>query len=88
MDQVAAANRDPAQFPRADEFIVDRPDARNLAFGSGMHACIGAALARLELQVALATLRERFPGLHLTGEVIWQPNPAVRAPERVPLAWS
>jgi cytochrome P450 len=79
---LAAANRDPARFTRADALVPDRQEARHLAFGSGLHACIGAMLARLELEVCLLSLRERFPALRLTDpDIIWSPNPTLRCPE-------
>ncbi|MFC7754612.1 cytochrome P450 [Tsukamurella soli] len=63
---LAGANRDPAVFDRPGEFDITRTNARdNLAFGTGIHACIGAALARMEATVALPALFERFPDLGL-----------------------
>lgn len=62
----AAAGRDPHQFgAAADEFDIARPPARHLSFGHGPHYCIGAALARLEAEVALPALFARFPHLSL-----------------------
>lgn len=62
---LAAANRDPATWDRPERFIPDRPERPNLSFGAGLHFCVGAPLARLELQVALPVLFERLPGLTL-----------------------
>jgi cytochrome P450 len=59
------ANRDPAAFPDPHRFDVARKDAPHVAFGGGLHLCIGAPLARLEAQVALASLFARFPNLRL-----------------------
>ena len=64
----ASANRDERRFPDADRFTIDRPATevrRHIAFGSGMHTCIGSALARAELRIALRTLLTRLPGLAL-----------------------
>lgn len=60
-----AANRDPRQFERPDEFDVGREKRRHFAFGKGAHSCVGAPLARLELRVAYTKLFERFPRLEL-----------------------
>jgi cytochrome P450 len=63
MVRFAAANRDPAQFPDPDRFDVARPNAgEHLAFGLGIHHCLGAALARKELVIGFRTLLERFDG--------------------------
>lgn len=64
----ASANRDESRFPDADVFRIDRPAAelrKHIAFGNGPHACIGSALARTELRIALRTLLRRLPGLGL-----------------------
>lgn len=60
---LCAANRDPRRFDRADELVLDRSPNPHLAFGHGIHFCPGAALARVELQVALGTLLARLPGM-------------------------
>ena len=64
---VGAANRDPAQFPEPDALDVARSPNRHLAFGRGIHFCLGAPLARLEGDVAFAALLDRFPELHVAG---------------------
>lgn len=60
-----AANRDPRQFETPDEFVVSRGDTRHVGFGAGIHQCLGAPLARLELEVGLAALVEHFPAMEL-----------------------
>jgi cytochrome P450 len=74
-----AANRDPRVFASPDTFDVGRPNAaEHISFGGGIHVCIGAPLARVELEVSLRALAERCPGLELAAEpcrtpafVIW-----------------
>jgi cytochrome P450 len=73
---LASANRDPERFANPEVFDINRADAnRHVAFGKGIHACLGAPLARLEGQVAFATLFGRFPELRLAvhaEEVRWR----------------
>ena len=83
------ANRDPAAFPDPHRFDVARKDAPHVAFGGGLHLCIGAPLARLEAQVALLTLFERFPNLHLVDEAAkpqWRAMPFFRGLKEIPVA--
>jgi cytochrome P450 len=65
---IAAANRDPARFTNPDELDVGRSDAHHLAFSHGIHYCLGAALARVEGQVAIGTLVQRFPDMEIITE--------------------
>lgn len=64
----AAANRDPAVFENPDIFDPTRPIRKIMSFGLGLHFCLGSELAKLEAQVMLAALRERFPHLELVGD--------------------
>ncbi|GGU70318.1 cytochrome P450 [Lentzea flava] len=82
-----AANRDPRQYPDPDRFDVTRNAKGHLAFGHGPHHCIGAQLARMDLQVALTAILERFPGLRLTGEPRWRTGMAMRGPLAMPVTW-
>ena len=65
---LGAANRDPAVFEAPDEMRVDRTPNQHLAFGSGVHFCLGAPLARMELVESVTTLFASYPGLRLAGE--------------------
>jgi hypothetical protein len=67
---IAAANRDPAVFSEPDELRFDRDPNPHLCFGSGIHTCAGLHVARLEAEVALKALLQRFPALRLDGEVM------------------
>lgn len=62
---LASANRDPDRYPDADRFDIHRKDKSHLSLGHGLHYCLGAALGRMEIQAALATLLGRFPRLRL-----------------------
>jgi cytochrome P450 len=87
---LGAANRDPARFPEPGTFDLDRQDNKHVAFGRGSHYCLGAPLARLETEIALATLLRRLPGLRLAGnanEVEWRPVPLFRSLVALPVAW-
>src|SRR4029079_6029826 len=85
---LAAAHRDPARYAEPDRLDVTRSDHRPLVFGSGPHYCLGAALAKLEGELVLGGLLERFPSVRLaTEDVSWRPNAAVRALSALPVAW-
>ncbi|MCY6380443.1 cytochrome P450 [Hoeflea prorocentri] len=84
---LGAANRDPKQFDHAASFMADRPGQANVTFGAGIHFCIGAPLARLELQVSLPILFERLPGLRLEGEPRYRDAYHFHGLERLDLAW-
>ena len=81
-----AANRDPAQFDRAGEVVIDREVNRHAAFGLGIHRCVGSHLARMELRVALEAWLERIPEFSLAdpGAVTWSAG-QIRGPRRLPL---
>ena len=87
---IASANRDPAKWGvDAGTVKITREDAHNhLAFGGGIHYCLGAALARLEGQVAISTLVRRFPRLELTGDPVWNERINLRGLDRLPLSIS
>jgi cytochrome P450 len=79
-----AANRDPKKFADPDRFDIDRDASASLTFGGGAHFCLGAALARMEARLTLATLLGAAGGIALVEPVRWRTNnPVVRAPERL-----
>lgn len=81
-----AANRDPSVFPQPDKVILDRKDNRHLAFGFGIHKCIGMHLGRAEMIIALQEWLNAFPRFSLAGEVTWSGG-QVRGPMTVPVAF-
>jgi cytochrome P450 family 144 len=82
-----AANRDPAHFDEPNEFRLDRSGGRgHMAFGKGVHFCVGAALARLEAQIVLRTLLERTEWIETVEVGPWLPSILVRRRERLLLA--
>jgi cytochrome P450 len=83
---LAAANRDPTVFAQPDRLQPERTGPAPLAFGHGPHHCLGAALARLEMAVALQKVLEREP--QLCGEPIWRETPAIRGPLTLPTTFS
>jgi len=84
-----AANRDPERFPDPDRLDITRRDNKHLAFVHGAHFCLGAALARMEAQIALGTLLGRAPDLRMAcEEVEWRPNALMRGLKALPVRFS
>lgn len=84
----ASANRDSRQFPRGDEFDLHRAPKDHVAFGFGIHYCLGAALARLEGRVALEELFARLPNLRRAeGRVSYLESGILRGPKTLPVAF-
>ena len=88
---ITVANRDPDAFPEPHRFDVTRTGpAPHLAFGHGPHYCLGAALAHLELQIALGSLLDRFPALAPAVELTdlpWKAGLAIRSLSALPVTW-
>ena len=86
---LAAANRDPEPFPDPDRLVITRTPNRQLAFGHGIHFCLGAALARLEGQIAINTLLRRMPYIQLqTDDLEWRENVGLRGLKALPVSLS
>ncbi len=82
-----SANRDPARFDRPDEIVLDRPSIRShLAFGKGLHFCVGSALARMEAHAAITLLLQRSTNITFAGEPAWVPSIFVRRHRSLPLS--
>ncbi|MGW1290065.1 cytochrome P450, partial [Streptomyces sp. NPDC002586] len=84
---IGAANRDALRFTEAGALDISRSGNAHLGFGHGVHHCLGAPLARLELQEAIGALVARFPRLHLAGDITWKTEMLVRGPRVMPMAW-
>lgn len=85
---LAAANRDPAHFPDPERLDIARPHARNVALGHGFHFCLGGALAKMEIEIALGALRKRLPVLTLGTETLeYNDNHNVRSLKGLKLVW-
>jgi cytochrome P450 len=88
---LAAANHDPTAFDDPGTFDITRPapEHPHLTFGAGIHYCLGAALARAELQEALPILARRMPDLSIDGAVVWKPaTVGIFGPERLPVRFT
>ena len=87
---LGSANRDPAVYPdRPDQLDITRPNVRPLSFGGGIHFCLGAQLARIEAEIAIATLLRRLPELKLDDaeNPEWRPTFVLRGLKRLPASW-
>ncbi|HKB99535.1 MAG TPA: cytochrome P450 [Terriglobales bacterium] len=87
---MGAANRDPERFPEPDRLDIDRKDNRHVAFGWAAHFCFGAALARMEGQIAFETILRRLPGLSLDTSIplVWRHNLGLRGLTGLPITFT
>jgi len=88
---ISPANRDPEKFAEPDTFDITRWPNSHVAFGNGVHHCLGAGIARLEGQEAFKALAERFPSLHLgvdKKELEYQPSITFRSLKSLPVSWN
>jgi len=81
----ASANRDPAQLTNPDGLVLDRSPNPHLSFGAGIHFCLGAPLARLELAILFRAILERMPTLELVAEPAWKPRFILRGLQALPV---
>jgi cytochrome P450 len=85
---IASADHDPERFADPDELDITRADNKHLAFGKGIHFCLGAPLARMEGQIAIGTLLRRMPDLRLADSpesLTWRPGMVLRGLEGLPV---
>jgi hypothetical protein len=84
----AAANHDPDAFDDPDRFDITAQREPQLTFGGGPHYCLGASLARAEMQEALPILAQAMPGMALDGEPTWRPPMGIFGPETLPIRFA
>lgn len=82
---LASANLDPQKWGDPEVFRIDRKPVGHMAFGAGIHGCVGQNLARLDLEAVLTVLAEKVDRIEFDGDVVWRPNNAIRALDRMPL---
>ncbi|XVQ90337.1 cytochrome P450 [Microbispora siamensis] len=82
-----AANRDPGLIPNPDDLDINRDAAGHVAFGHGIHHCLGAPLARMEMRIAFPALLRRFPGLRPAGEPLFHSFTVVHGLTSMPITW-
>ncbi len=88
LQMMGAANRDGQQFPNPEQFDLARTPNRHIAFGFGIHFCVGAPLARLEVPIAIGTVLRRLPNLRLTAEALeWRPHGLLRGLYKLPVSF-
>ena len=82
---LGAANRDPARFANPDVFDPGREAVLHTSFGAGIHFCVGAPLARLEMEIGLNVLFDRLPGMHICGDLVYKSAYHFHGLERLPI---
>jgi cytochrome P450 len=88
MGALVAANRDPARFTEPDHLDIGRDEGQALAFGQGIHYCLGAPLARLEASIAFKTLLRRMPAIRVGPEpLVWRKSFVFRGPATLSVSW-
>jgi cytochrome P450 len=85
---IRSANHDPGAFDDPDRFDITRePAVQHLSFGAGPHYCLGANLARAEMEEAFVVMAQRLPGVRLDGDVVWRTDTGIKGPSTLPLAF-
>lgn len=88
LQMMGAANRDGQQFPNPEQFDLARTPNRHIAFGFGIHFCVGAPLARMEVPIAVGTVLRRLPNLRLAAEELaWRPHGLLRGLYKLPVSF-
>jgi 4-methoxybenzoate monooxygenase (O-demethylating) len=82
---LGSANLDPKKWPDADKFDIERKPTGHLAFGSGIHSCIGQSVARQEAEAVLSAVATKVEAIELAGDPVWRPGNSIRALDRLPL---
>lgn len=82
---LSAANLDPEKWPDPVRFDIGRRPVGHLAFGTGVHGCVGQNVARAEAEAVLKAIAERVSAIEVVGEPVWRPNNSLRALESLPL---
>jgi pimeloyl-[acyl-carrier protein] synthase len=86
---MGSAHRDPAQFANADQLDITRKNNRHLAFGYGIHTCLGNVLAKVQAQIAINSLIQRFPNLQLaTDQIEWHKTITLRGLKELPVSFT
>ncbi|MDQ2877460.1 MAG: cytochrome P450 [Pseudomonadota bacterium] len=85
---LGAANRDPEQFTRPNDLILNRTPNRHMAFGWGNHFCIGSLLAREMMTITLSSLRDNTPQIRLAGEPVHKPQATLRCLDHIPVSFA
>jgi cytochrome P450 len=82
---LGSANLDPEKWPNAGKFDIRRKPAKHLAFGTGIHGCVGQLIARQEAEAVLTAVATKVGAIELAGDPVWRPGNSIRALDRLPL---
>jgi cytochrome P450 len=84
---IGAANLDPDHWPQGERFDIGRKPAGHLAFGAGIHGCVGQQVARAEAEALLTAIAIKVRTIELAGEPVWRPNNFVHGLDRLPVTF-